>query len=311
LNFSKPSRLTGTAGLIVGGLVAGSVLGYLEGVYWFFGLFVHFRHVYLLGALACLPIFAWGRFWRWVVVLSAVALLNAAYVVPWYIGSSDPGCSSGETVRVVMANLLTSNRNYGAIRRFIDRTEPDVLVLLEYASHLERGLESTLDEFDHRLTRRRRDNFGMAVYSDIPWQSTEVVRPAGGPAPQFHVVLRHRDEPVHLWTVHPLPPVTPSYARQRDDLLAYVGRRSAEVDGPVVVAGDLNTTMWSPAYRDLEARGFANARVGRGLLPTWPSSLSVLPIDHVLHTDEVATCGMRVGPAIGSDHRPLVVDLEL
>jgi endonuclease/exonuclease/phosphatase (EEP) superfamily protein YafD len=299
------------AGIIAAGLALGSVLGYLEGVSWFFGLFVHFRHVYLLGALVCLPVLVWGRMWKGVAVLAAVAVLNAAYVVPWYTGASDDRCASSETVRVVVANLLTSNRDYEAVRGFIDRADPDVLVLLEYASHLERELEGTLDTFDHELTRRRRDNFGMAIYSEIPWQSTEVLRPADGPAPQFHVVLRHRDTPVHLWAVHPLPPVTPSYMQQRDGLLEHVGRQSATVDGPVVVAGDLNTTVWSPAYRKLEARGFQNARAGRGLLATWPSSLPVLPIDHVLHTGEVAACGMRVGPEIGSDHRPLSVDLAM
>lgn len=299
------------AGIIAAGLALGSVLGYLEGAYWFFGLFVHFRYVYLVGALVCLPLLAWGRMWKGVAVLAAVAVLNAAYVVPWYTGASDDRCTSHETVRVVVANLLTSNRDYEAVRGLIDRTAPDVLVLLEYASHFERELEGTLDTFDHTLTRRRRDNFGMAIYSEIPWESTEVLRPADGPAPQFHVVLRHRDTPVHLWAVHPLPPVKSSYMQQRNELLDHVGRQSAKVDGPVVVAGDLNTTMWSSAYRDLAARGFENARASRGLLATWPSSLPVLPIDHVLHTDEVAACGMRVGPAIGSDHRPLVVDLAL
>lgn len=299
------------AGIIAAGLALGSLLGYLEGVYWFFGLFVHFRHVYLLGALVGLPLLIWGRMWKSAVVLAAVSILNTGYVAPWYIGTPDARCDSGESVRVVVANLLTSNRDYEAIRGFIDRTDPEMLVLLEYASHFERELDGTLDAFDHTLTRRRRDNFGMAVYSEIPWQSTEVLRPAGGPAPQFHVVLRHRDTPVHLWAVHPLPPVKSSYVRQRNALLEHVGRQSGEVDGPVVVAGDLNTTMWSSAYRNLAARGFENARAGRGLLATWPSGFPVLPIDHVLHTDEVAACGMRVGPAIGSDHRPLVVDLAL
>lgn len=308
---SQRSWLRRLAALAAGGLALGSVLGYLEGVYWFFGLFVHFRHVYLIGALVCLPLLIWGRMWRGVAVLAAVVLLNVGYVAPWYAGTSDAGCDSSETVRVVVANLLTSNRDYEAIRGFIDRTDPEVLVLLEYASHFERQLEETLDTFDHTLTRRRRDNFGMAVYSEIPWQSTEVLRPAGGPAPQFHLVLRHRDAPIHLWAVHPLPPVMPSYMQQRDELLEHVGRQSAKVDGPVVVAGDLNTTMWSSAYRGLEKREFENSRAGRGLLATWPSGFPVLPIDHVLHTDEVATCGMGVGPEIGSDHRPLVVDLAL
>ena len=297
---------------LVFALVVASVAGYLEPVQSMFGLFVHFRHVYLLLGLLFVPVVLWSRV-RWFLAPTGfVILLNAAYVLPWYVGGEPAECAEAPTVRVALANILTSNRDYPAIRRLVERTDPDVLVLQEYASHAEEALSETLSAFDHRIARRRRDNFGIAVYSEIPWSSARVKRPTGGPAPQLHLELDYRGEPLHLWAVHPLPPVKPSYIAMRNDLLAHVGAFAASAQAPVVVAGDLNTTMWSAAYRKFEAQGLTNSRAGRGVMGTWPSWLPLrLPIDHVAHTEEIRTCRLKVGPDIGSDHRPLVVDLAL
>jgi len=57
----------------------------------------------------------------------------------------------------------------------------------------------------------------------------------------------------------------------------------------------------------------------RGLQPIWRSKSLVsglagflsLPIDHALVSADVAPRANRLGPDIGSDHRPLIVDLQL
>lgn len=80
----------------------------------------------------------------------------------------------------------------------------------------------------------------------------------------------------------------------------------------VIIAGDLNTTMWSPYYKRLARdSGLANARKGFGILATWPSFYPFLriPIDHYLVSPEVRVVDLRMGPKFGSDHRPLVADL--
>ena len=321
--------------LLVGWLLLGSVAGYLAGAWWLLGLFVHFRHVYLVAGLACVPVSWWvGGRWIWG-ALAAVIVLNGAYVAPWYLGNSpnlvhppdEPAgakrqwdgdgsrsakgrCGTAESLRVAVANVRTSNRAYEKIKRFVAGAEADVVVLMEYAAHTERGVGSALTGYPHRLVRRRRDNFGIAVFSKVPFRSSEVVRPAGGPVPQLHVVLEGGEGPVHLWAVHPLPPVKASYVAQRNELLAKVGAFVGEVDDPVIVAGDLNTTMWSGAYGELVRHGLVNARRGRGVLGTWPVGLPVkIPIDHVLHTTDFQTCDVELERDIGSDHRGMVVGL--
>jgi endonuclease/exonuclease/phosphatase family metal-dependent hydrolase len=108
---------------------------------------------------------------------------------------------------------------------------------------------------------------------------------------------------------------------QMDQALALVGPDwtggRGPTDPPLILLGDLNATPHAQAYRTLAAR-FIDARVqtpGPGPMPTFPSRLPMLAIDHVfLHGKVRATRVQTVsGPLarMASDHLPLVVDFDL
>jgi endonuclease/exonuclease/phosphatase (EEP) superfamily protein YafD len=62
-----------------------------------------------------------------------------------------------------------------------------------------------------------------------------------------------------------------------------------------------------------DSGGLRNSQIGFGLQPTFPaSSIGVLrvPIDHLLHSQDLRVRDRRLGPALGSDHFSLIVDLE-
>jgi endonuclease/exonuclease/phosphatase (EEP) superfamily protein YafD len=65
--------------------------------------------------------------------------------------------------------------------------------------------------------------------------------------------------------------------------------------------------------RLLEQTGLEVAGGPLGPRGTWPSRLPLLrlPIDHVLHDPEVWVVRHELGRAVGSDHRPVAVDLRL
>jgi endonuclease/exonuclease/phosphatase (EEP) superfamily protein YafD len=73
--------------------------------------------------------------------------------------------------------------------------------------------------------------------------------------------------------------------------------------------------MWSPWYRRLRAETrLTNARRGFGVMASWPAYLPPvmrLPIDHCLVSDELIVTDCRLGPAFGSDHLPLIVDIAV
>jgi hypothetical protein len=79
----------------------------------------------------------------------------------------------------------------------------------------------------------------------------------------------------------------------------------------VVVVGDLNITPWSHAFRSLERAGLRNSQRGFGLQATWPAGYGpfMVPIDHALHSRDLTVTHREVGPAHGSSHRSVLVEL--
>ncbi len=79
--------------------------------------------------------------------------------------------------------------------------------------------------------------------------------------------------------------------------------------------GDFNATPWSYPFRRLVGEtDLTNSQRGFGLDASFPADNSVLirvPIDHLLHNDGLVVIDRRLGPPLGSDHFPLVVDLAV
>ncbi len=98
----------------------------------------------------------------------------------------------------------------------------------------------------------------------------------------------------------------------RDQQLAHITGRVGR-DPQVLVAGDFNATPWSQAYRSFRRNTELQDSSAATLpWPTWfggsaVASVLAVPIDHVLHGKGWRVVERRIGPDIGSDHRPLIV----
>ena len=91
------------------------------------------------------------------------------------------------------------------------------------------------------------------------------------------------------------------------------------VDGKKIVAGDFNMTPWSFGLRRFDERiGLERRDLA---LFSWPGKLTlggkalpvlpILPIDHVYAGADWRTVSVKRGPALGSDHFPVVATLAL
>jgi vancomycin resistance protein VanJ len=104
-------------------------------------------------------------------------------------------------------------------------------------------------------------------------------------------------------------------AMERNVLVRDVGSRRAsrwfaEQSDSLIIAGDFNMPVESAIYRDYWRR-CANAfsRVGHGFGSTRVFPKYSIRIDHVLTCRGWRPLRALVGPDLGSDHRPLIVDL--
>jgi endonuclease/exonuclease/phosphatase (EEP) superfamily protein YafD len=285
-------------------------------------LFCHFQVQYLVAAVVCAAVLAGlGRF-RWCVAAAGCAVVASTAVGPFQSGLDDGSAahadtSSGgrETLRLLLANVLVWNTQHGRVADLVAEADADVLVFQEVNDGWIAALSALQRHYPYTVDVPRQDAFGIAVFSRVELREADVhyLGEAGRPSVALEVSLD--DTPVSIVTTHPLNPLSPRNFALRNDQLGAVGDFVGDRTQPLVLIGDLNVTMWSPWYRRLRAETqLTNARRGFGVMASWPTFLPPimrLPIDHCLVSDELIVTDCRLGPAFGSDHLPLIVDVAV
>lgn len=310
------TRATLVALVAVGvvGLAAVSVLTCVGGGVWPLAMLEHWRAHYLaLAALAALVALAVGAA-TWADVGAAVALGNLVLVAPTCSAERLRGPADAAPVRLLLLNVHMAGDDIAAVRDLILRERPDVVALVEPDQRWLDGLAPALATVGPCLQVGRDDNFGMALCGRGEIDGAIRVLATGRPAIAATVHLAAAS--LHVVVGHPIPPIAPGLmAEQAVELAQLAGlARAAPAGVPTVMVGDFNATPWSrPFVGLLAATGLRDSRAGFGVGASFPSPLGMLgiPIDHVLVSPGVGVAGRRIGPAVGSDHRPVIIALEV
>lgn len=279
----------------------------------------HFKLQYLLAALICAALCLILRSWSWAAGALLVAALNAAVILPFYFGqpSPQPSPADGARLKLVLVNVNYKNSSYDRLREFAARERPDVMVVQEVTEAWVRELQPLCAELPFALSLPLDKGAGLLLLSRFPFERAELKLPEGDVRPGLLVNIEAADTPVWLLTVHPRTPLRQKHFEARNAVLASAALKLQNLPAPKIFVGDLNTTLWSPHFQSFVAQtGLVNVRQGFGLLPSWPTflpfgKLLMIPIDHCLVSDDIRVVQARTGDSIGSDHLPLVVELEL
>lgn len=254
---------------------------------------------------------------RTAAVFGAFAALNAFAVLPFPRGD-EAKPSSTRALKIVYANVQTENTDPAPLLALIAAESADVIALLEINARWDDDLSRALGpDFPHRFVLPSEDNFGLALYSRLPLADKTTEYLASPDFASLAATVRTPAGEMRLLLIHPPPPGDAFNIRLRDRQIAALGRWDAQ-DGhaaPTIILGDFNATPWCPPLAALldESRLRLASRGHSIYAATWPTHLPQLriPIDHVLLGGRVRVKDFRVGPAIGSDHFPLIVDLGL
>jgi endonuclease/exonuclease/phosphatase (EEP) superfamily protein YafD len=290
-----------------------TLAGFFGGSWWVLDLFAGFRHQLAAGLIVCTLIAVLAKWKKTSVAIGLLAVVNLVLVVPLFFGPSRP--DSGE-LRILSFNVLASNRRFEEVIDFIRETDADVVVLHEVTSRWEDAIEEaslTLEDWPYEVTETRApgDLFGSIVL---------VV--TGADVESFGFGLRDPraieillPDGVAVLAVHPLSPSSEFRAEQNDRQFQFAADWVAGQEGPAIIVGDFNATPWSYPFRRLvSSTDLSNSARGFGLDLSYPADgnpLLRIPIDHLLFSDGLAVVDRRLGPAMGSDHFPLTVDLAL
>jgi endonuclease/exonuclease/phosphatase (EEP) superfamily protein YafD len=300
--------------LLAGGLVA--TIGGFFGRHFGLELITHFRlQLIFLGVAGGVVLMAFHS-WRVLPVAVALACLNAWYVAPYFFKQSSAGpVESTNALKLMQANVLKSNQNYQAVLRSIAEVKPDVLVVQELTPGFEAAAASLEHTYSYSRIEARDSGGGMGIFSRYPMTDIQVLNLDQSNHLALFARLDIAGRSVALLGLHSTTPITREKFKNRTLQLERAAQLMSSINGPRILIGDLNTSMWSPYFSDLlRDSGLHDTRIGFGIKTSWPvpaPSFLRLPIDHCLLSDDFQVTSVELGSSIGSDHLPLVVTASL
>lgn len=247
------------------------------------------------------------------VLLLSIAGLGLYRLIPFYLPVDRPKESN---LSLLHLNLLGHyNHDQKTMFDQIESLKPDIVLVSELCG----GWEKSLDK---RMVAKYPycDNLPVSgflrIYSKYPFKYAQLRHIKYGDRAR---ILSRIDHPtigaVTILLAHPYIPLGPcGHFAARNEELAIYQKELNEFGDPAILVGDLNCTQWSPYFgKLLEDGNLKDSARGFGFAPSWPAIYSppLLPIDHVLVTQNILVKERRLLGAAGSDHYPLFVRLAV
>jgi endonuclease/exonuclease/phosphatase (EEP) superfamily protein YafD len=247
------------------------------------------------------------------------------FCISWTSLAGATPVENAALLRVMTYNAGEGGTDVKLVGDFVERERPDVLIVNEWpaaVTDLRGGLGAGWHSADHQST---------AVFSRYPIKSIKKLGPdqfrkpwrapalrceLATPSGTIYVVGLHLDTPREG-----LEAIRGSLSRvgaemeqmttDRHSESEMASQLAAESSGPAVVAGDFNMPIDSALYQRYWSswqNAFSIAGLGYG--QTKFTRFFGVRIDHVLASRDWQVLAARVGPNLGGDHRPVLVDLQ-
>lgn len=224
--------------------------------------------------------------------------------------------AGGPALKIMTINVLYRASNDAQILAQVANEQPDVILLQELKRERAGLLDGLKPAYPWQVSCAGRWACDVAVVSRRPWQAAGAGAIGEAGAKMAWARFGADGSNALIASIHLKWPFISDQAAQ----LQAVRDEIAKHRGPIIVAGDLNATAWSSAVRSFTET--ARLRSAGGLIPTWPQRTFIsgrpclvcvpqLQIDHVLVNSEVRVLSIRSGTDVGSDHLPLIAELEL
>lgn len=320
-------------------VLAGLFLVFVAGTFglraWPFELLSHFVLQYLLGAgFLCLIFVFAGK----LAPATAAVVIALVFAADYQQAPQTHGDMTATPIGVVNASVIKDpglpshrlslmtydvsdlNRRPEDVIAWLATRPADVIALEELPEGMAGAFEDLKDVYRHQFTVEPGTRLNSEVYagdeslailSIYPITAQVVVRPSGqGKLSLLAKISVPGAKDPWIVAVHPSNPTRPDWLAARDSYLLDLAGLIAELEGPVIVAGDFNVTPYAPTFRLF--LGASRTSTARDFPATWPSMLGPLgiPIDHVL-VREARLTNLEAFPSVGSDHRALKAEVLL
>jgi endonuclease/exonuclease/phosphatase (EEP) superfamily protein YafD len=222
---------------------------------------------------------------------------------------------SGESLRILIANVLQPNPNKDTFVQLVEQTKPDLLLMMESDQAWETAVESLAGRFPHAIRVPLDNLYGMHLYSAWPLQESRVRFLVEEDVPSIETLVQlPSGNHIQIFGVHPAPPspTENETSTERDAELMRIGQMVRDSIHPCLVCGDLNDVAWSRTTRLFrKLSGLQDPRMGRGFYSSFHTRFFFLrfPMDHLFHTEDFCLRQIRRLPNFGSDHFAMCYEL--
>jgi endonuclease/exonuclease/phosphatase (EEP) superfamily protein YafD len=259
-----------------------------------------------------------------VAALLALALAYQAYMMfPYTVLARRQvedarSASDDNTIALLFANVLMTNRSSRELLAIIREEEPDIVLAVEADAWWQRELDVLAQTHRYAVRKPQDNTYGMLVYSRLELMEPQIKFLVQADVPSIHARVKLRSGAlIELRCVHPRPPA-PQEAKDaapRDAELIVVGRelKQQKKRVPAIVLGDLNDVAWSRTnYQFQELSGLLDPRIGRGFYHTFHARYPFLryPLDHCFHTRHFRLVSFKRLRKFDSDHFPVAIKLS-
>jgi endonuclease/exonuclease/phosphatase (EEP) superfamily protein YafD len=298
--------VTGLIWLALAAAVVGTALGLMAPWVAELEMINHFRPFIVLVAVALVATALILRSRPLVVGTGALALFSLVLGGAPLLHAATSASESRPFLRLVTWNVNWENQRFTDITAFLGATDADVIVLQEVHCRSAGQLIGPLQAlYPHRFGAPH-SCVGQALLSKEPLTDIRRLADHLGNTMMLSGKIRRDGVDVEIGGLHLAFPLWPDrQVVHMDTLIAELNGRP----GPRIIAGDFNLTPFSWKLTKL-AHATGLRRHGT-FLASWPSDFAwpAFQIDNVMASPDFASAGVRVGPDLGSDHRPVIADI--
>ena len=282
---------------------------------WPFGLFASFLEYLLLATPFVLIVV--GLLWRKFLPLICTLLIIGFYPFFTFNKFDDlnpQDCEDLKCLSVVSVNLHHDFEALTNLSQLPKSVEADLILLLDLPYDISETTISNLYPNHHgvRLFERAVDGTAlgsaMAIVSKTDVDDLYLIE-KGLENPKYNLrgllhfsYLGPLSEPVDVYVIHPVMPLSREGMTYRDELLDRAISEIGSTDN-FILLGDFNLTPWEPKFKDLPGKRAGDPR----WVATWDARKPWIriAIDHVMIGRKFVPVEAEVMPSIGSDHYPI------
>lgn len=205
--------------------------------------------------------------------------------------------------------------DYPLIKSLVEKSGPDLVVFTSLKPQAVQPLSEILSGWSHRELHPSRGEFGLGIFSRIPFKNTEVSKVTifGHPVLQANLDSEASAD-LKVLVANSPDPTERAGSRTQAELFSAISNLVRQSDSPVVTIGNFKSSPWSAAFKELRTfTGLINAAAGKFSPPTWPAGeVGILNrfflgqvFDHTLYTYPLVLREHHVHSSIGSANLPI------